>query len=83
MLLRSRTYVLAFALVVLSLPVAAQSAGRVMAVDELSAASKRTTAQTVPTYSRGTLRTAPVSNRPLGGTVGPDNYQYWHQACCL
>lgn len=28
------------------------------------------------------LDTRPTE-RPLGGVVGPDNYQYWRQACCL
>ena len=86
MLQRPGICALAVALVVFCLSAPARSAGRgtdaVLAADELSAASSRTTKQTAPASSR-TLRTSPASSRPLGGTVGPDNYQYFHQACCL
>jgi hypothetical protein len=26
---------------------------------------------------------APMQNGQISGGVGADNYQYWHQACCL
>jgi hypothetical protein len=49
------------------------------AAHELSSASSRhRNLQTRPVS-----RTYPEPSRPLGGTVGEDNYQYFHQACCL
>jgi len=33
----------------------------------------------------GALQSAPVSLGDMPGisVVGPDNYRYWHQACCF
>lgn len=57
------------------------------AAHELSSQSSRKSSSSASSRKR-TLQTRPVSRtyeeqRPLGGTVGPDNYQYFHQACCL